>query len=102
MRRKLIEIITSADPTVRDLSLDTVCTELSLAELLAEAEELEQFRGRSENLYQCVRALFFLFSIHRFHLPKRPGVKPKGNIPFVGYEDFLQRRFPEAISIFLK
>jgi hypothetical protein len=39
--------------------------------VLGECEDLDGFRRRSENLYERVRALFFLYSIHRFHLPLR-------------------------------
>ncbi len=102
MPGKLVQIITSPDSAVRDQSLDGVCGRLALPELLAEAAELEKFRVGCDNLYARVRALFFLHSIHRFHLPKRAGVAAKGTIPFIGYEDFLQRRFPEAIAAFLK
>ena len=41
----------------------------TLAELLAECAELERFRRRSDNLYERVRACFFLYAIYRFHLP---------------------------------
>ena len=47
MRRKLIEVISSADPAIRNLSLDTICADLNLSELLAETEELERFRGQT-------------------------------------------------------
>jgi hypothetical protein len=102
----LLTLITSPDDAVRDLSLDAVCEKLSLAELLAEADALDAFRRTSENLYHRVRALLFLYSIHRFHLPLRlaavkSGDKP-GAIPFKGYENLLERRFEEAIDIFLK
>ena len=102
----LLTLITSPDDAVRDLSLDAVCEKLSLAELLAEADALDAFRRTSENLYHRVRALLFLSSIHRFHLPLRlaavkSGDKP-GAIPFKGYENLLERRFEEAIDIFLK
>src|SRR5688572_7686296 len=102
MRATLIEIITSPDPAIRDLALETACAGLSLDQLLAQAGELEKFRRDSANLYERVRALFFLYAIHRFHLPNKPGVTGHGSIPFKGYEDLLQRRFPEAISVFLK
>src|SRR5678816_4043943 len=102
MRSKLVHVVTSPDPAIRNLSLDAICSELTLPDLIAETEALESFRARSENLYERVRALFFLYAIHRFHLPKRSGVKQKGSIPFVGYVDLLQRRFPEAISNFLR
>src|SRR5688500_4009101 len=102
MRSTLIEIITSLDPAVRNMSLDAVCEELDLEALLAETEELDKFRRESTNLYERVRASFFLYAIHRFHLPRKSGSGLKGNIPFRGYEDLLQRRFPEAIAEFLK
>ncbi len=56
----------------RDLALDTLCRDFSMAELLEECRELDSFRRRSENLYERVRALFFLAAIHRFHIPLRP------------------------------
>src|SRR5207247_7362032 len=62
---------------------------------------VQEFRGHSQNLYERVRALFFLYAIHRFHLPLKSGANAKGLVPFAGYEDLLQRRFPEAIAKFL-
>ena len=70
-------------------------------QLLAEGRDLETFRRRSENLYERVRALFFLYAIHRFHLPLKSGVKMRGFIPFQGHVHLLQRRFEEAIKVFL-
>src|SRR5689334_21799132 len=101
MPGRLVHIITSPDPAVRNQSLDAFCREASLNELLAEATELETFRRRSENLYERVRALFFLYAIHRFHLPLKPGVQARNLIPFNGYGHLLQRRFEEAITVFL-
>jgi len=86
---RLVEIITSADDAIRNRSLDEHCAECSLAELLAECEELEHFRRRSSNLYERVRALFFLYAIHRFHLPRCPGLAHRGLIPFHGYANLL-------------
>jgi len=96
----LLEIITSPDDATRNRSLDSLCTTASFEALLAECDALEAFRQRSENLYERVRALFFLYAIHRFHLPTRPELKAGGQIPFHGYEQLLQRRFGEAIEIF--
>jgi hypothetical protein len=73
-----------------------------LPELLAECTELETFRRRSENLYERVRALLFLYAIHRFHLPLKPGIGTRNLIPFHGYTHLLERRFEEAITVFLK
>jgi hypothetical protein len=97
----LTQIITSADPAVRNQSLDAHCRQATLKEALAECEALDAFRRRSDNLYERVRALFFLYAIHRFHLPKKPGMKLSGSIPFKGYNHLLQRRFAEAIEVFL-
>ena len=69
MPGKLVQLITSPDATVRNQSLDAFCRAASLDELLAETNDLEAFRRRSDNLYERVRALFFLYAIHRFHLP---------------------------------
>ncbi len=58
-------------------------------------------RRSSDNLYERVRALFFLYAIHRFHLPFQRGVRGPATIPFHGYENLLRRRFEEALEIFL-
>ncbi|MGI8966743.1 MAG: hypothetical protein ACR2H1_11745, partial [Limisphaerales bacterium] len=93
--RNLVNIITASDPAIRHQSLDAFCSKASLPELFAECNELENFRHRSENLYERVRALFFLYAIHRFYLPARLDHKsrsrPRGAlIPFRGYEQLLQ------------
>ena len=106
---RLIPIITSADPAVRNQSLDGVCQNASVAELLHECEQLDQFRRQNTNLYERVRALFFLYAIHRFHLPaafareKTPSAKAQHTvqIPYSGYQHLLSRRFDEAIDLFL-
>ena len=67
---KLLQVLTSEDPEVRDRSLESVCRELDISELLAECRELDAFRRHCENLYQRVRALFFLYSLHRFQLAR--------------------------------
>src|ERR1019366_3880175 len=102
MASKLIQLITSPDPAVRNQSLDAICRAASLPELLTECAELEAFRRRSENLYERVRALLFLYAIHRFHLPNKSGIRTRTLIPFNGYTHLLQRRFEEAIATYLK
>jgi hypothetical protein len=101
MPGKLVSILTSPDPAVRNQSLDAFCRDASLDELASEAGELDAFRRRSENLYERVRCLFFLYAIHRFHLPNKAGVNGRSLIPFAGYTHLLQRRFEEAIAAFL-
>lgn len=96
----LIEIITTNDPGKRNRSLDAWARQASMRELLAECTALDAFRKRSDNLYERVRALFFLYAIHRFHLPAKPEMPARGLIPFAGYEHLLNRRFEEAIGVF--
>jgi hypothetical protein len=104
----LTSIITSDDPQVRNQSLDAHCREASLDALLNACRELDAFRRHRDNLYERVRALFFLYAIHRFHLPIRLASEAaptqttaRGLIPFAGYEHLLHRRFEEAIEQFL-
>lgn len=98
---ELAGIITAAEPRLRNRSLDAFCREASPETLLAECEALDRFRRSSDNLYERVRALFFLYAIHRFHLPFKPGIAPRGFISFAGYTNLLKRRYEEAIEIFL-
>ena len=98
----LTEIITSEDPAVRDRSLDAYCRTATTEELQAQCTALEAFRHTSDNLYERVRACFFLYAIHRFHLPSKAGYPINGRIPFEGYLHLLERRFEEAIALFLK
>ncbi|MGA2738486.1 MAG: UTP--glucose-1-phosphate uridylyltransferase [Bryobacteraceae bacterium] len=98
---QLTGIVTAADPALRNRSLDGFCRAATLADLQRESAALDQFRRASDNLYERVRALFFLYAIHRFHLPFKPGGRAQAPIPFHGYEHLLQRRFDEAIEIFL-
>jgi len=101
MSGELVRIITATDPEVRDRSLASFCRGASLDALLAECADLEGFRRRSDNLYERVRALFFLYATHRFHIPTKPGHQRRGLIPYEGYTHLLQRRFEEAIESFL-
>jgi UDP-N-acetylglucosamine pyrophosphorylase len=62
---------------------------------------LENFRKQETNLYYRVRALFFLYAIHRFYIPIQHKVSTLGLIPYEAYEHLLKRRFEEAIHLFL-
>ena len=97
----LVRIITAEDPAQRDRSLDAFCRGASLEQLLAECQALDQLRRQSDNLYIRVRALFFLYAIHRFHLPLKSGLSTTGLVPYDGYLHLLKRRFEEAIEVFL-
>jgi hypothetical protein len=98
---ELIRIITADEPEIRDRSLDAFCWNASLQTLLDECAALDAFRRDSTNLYQRVRALFFLYAIHRYHLPLKPGFSTRGLVPFKGFEHLLKRRFEEAAEVFL-
>lgn len=97
----LTGIITARDPEVRNRSLDGFCRTAGPAALLEECAVLDRFRRTSDNLYERVRAQFFLYAIHRFHLPFKPGVAPGGLIPFAAATHILNRRFEQAINLLL-
>ncbi|HEX9007542.1 MAG TPA: UTP--glucose-1-phosphate uridylyltransferase [Bacteroidota bacterium] len=97
----LVDIITAKDRAIRDQPLDAFCQGAALEELAGECRSLEEFRHASRNLYEQVRALFFLYAIHRFHMPARTRGSGRALIPFEGYNDLLHRRFEEAIQRFL-
>ncbi|MCA9219834.1 MAG: hypothetical protein KDA71_05870, partial [Planctomycetales bacterium] len=97
----LTSVIKSNDESIRNLSLDSICADKSIEWMRRECESLDQFRRTSNNLYERVRALFFLAAIYRYHLPSRLPVN-QGQIPFDGFSHLLNRRFAEAIEIFLR
>ena len=113
MADTLVDIITSDDPAVRDTPLEAWARDASAEQLLAACASLDAFRRTSDNLYHRVRALAFLYAIHRFLLPPRLGSAAAsgagagggggggGTIPFDGYAHLLSRRFEEAIEVFL-
>src|SRR3569623_415611 len=97
----LLDINRSDRPDVRNRSLESAVADLPTPALLRELDALDHFRRTSTNLYERVRALFFLYAPPRFILPARPEVSTRGLIPFDGYEHHLSRRFEEAIDLFL-
>jgi hypothetical protein len=98
---RLVAAITSDAPAIRNQSLDSLCAAAALEQLLSDCEALDQFRRSSDNLYERVRALFFLYAIHRFHMPLRTGASAHGLIPYSAYNNLLRRRFRESIDILL-
>src|SRR4051812_11477024 len=102
----LIGIITANDPGIRNQALEKVRAELSAEQLIEQCRALDAFRRRSQNLYERVRALLFLYAIHRFYLPPRlhelSANQNASLIPFKGHEHLLRRRFEEAIDHFLE
>lgn len=102
MSSSFINAIISESSATRDTALESLCNGLSLEELGEACAGLDAFRRASDNLYHCVRALFFLYAIHRFYMPPLLRENAAGSIPFIGYENLLQRRFEEAIDRFLE
>ncbi len=102
MSHGLLALIQSADPATRDLAVDQWCKGRSAVELLAACTDLDGYRRRETNLYQRVRALFFITAIHRYHLPARPELPRSGRVPHEGFRHLLERRFEEAIAVFLE
>ncbi len=97
----LTDVITTRDVETRNRSLDAFCQAATLEELLLECEALDRFRRSSDNLYERVRALFFLYAIHRFYISTRKLAASRGLIPFAGYTNLLNRRFEEALDLFI-
>ncbi len=98
----LIRIVLAQDETVRNSSMDAFCRAADGNALLEEAQALDLFRRTHKNLYERVRAQFFLYAIYRFHLPAKSGVKSIGLVPFSATTNILKRRFEEAIEILLQ
>jgi hypothetical protein len=102
MPGRLVSIILSEDPALRDSAVDAVCGNMSAAAILAECDELDAFRRSCDNLYQRVRALFVLAHLHRYILPaKLDAAAAQGLIPYEGHAHLLHRRFEEAVDLFL-
>ena len=80
------------------MAVDEFCQRSSTGDLLAESDKLDEFWRSSENLYERVRALLFLYAIHRFHLPNRTETQGNGLIPFEATNQLLRRRFEEAVD----
>jgi len=98
---ELTGIVTAASAERRNQPLDGFCQAASVEQLVAEAAALDRFRRDSDNLYERVRAQFFLYAIHRFHLPYKAGVPAGKPAPAGALDHILQRRFHEAIDTLL-
>jgi len=93
---KLLERITSKDPDMRDLAFESGTEGQPEQALLAEAARLDAFRRESGSLYDRVRALVFLPTLHRFHI----AIAASGQelIPYSAIEYIRGRRFDQAVS----
>ena len=97
-----IDIITSSDPKIRNQSFLKHCQGKSLSVLMQELGALENFRTQTDNLYERVRACLFLYAAYRFAIPEKKTLTSIGKTPYSGYEHLLNRRFEEAIAVFLQ
>lgn len=98
----LIEIIRSEDAAIRDQSVDTWADSRTFAELQQAVTDLEAYRHEESNLYHRVRALFFLHTLYRYHLPQRVELPAAGQVPYRAFQQLLDRRFEEAIATLYK
>lgn len=97
MTHPLINIIASPDDSIRHQRLDTFCATATRADLLDATEQLDRFRRQCDNLYQRVRALFFLYAIHRYFLPSHC-TSNHHLIPIDAMQLMFDRRFTETID----
>lgn len=93
----LIQLLTTAELSDRDEPLVEACERLTDAELLSGCQALDAYWQSCDNLYQRVRALMFLYAIHRFILPVR-GLCPDSHpVPQRAVERIYNRRYEHAI-----
>jgi len=81
MGNELIETIISEDDNLRNRSINYLLQNKNKDEPLKSAEELEEFRRSSDNLYHKVRATLFLYVIYRFYLQEHREIKACGKVP---------------------
>jgi len=98
---RLVAIITARDAATRDTGLETAIAGLSTGELLRECTALEEFRHRTGNLYERVRALLFLYAVHRFRFANRLERGAPAHVPAAAQRFLLDRRFEEAIALLI-
>jgi len=99
MRADLVSIITAERPEERDRALEAATRDLGVEALRSGCRALDDFRRHSASLYERVRALVFLWALHRFRLPTAPGYPTRGALPVDGVLLTLDRRFEEAIDL---
>ena len=97
-----IHTIKSQDTHIRDLPFHMLCKGLSPDQINIYLTELEDFRKRTKNLYEKVRASIFLYMGYRFFLLDSTTIRPTGIIPIEGYKSLLERNYERALAIFLE
>jgi hypothetical protein len=98
----LVAAILGPMPSSKVGALERFCACSSFAELVEAAAALRAFaQGPAANPYERVRALLQLYALYRFHLPERTELAKTGTVPYEGQKLLLDRRFHEAIEVFL-
>ncbi len=109
-----IETLLGSNPEDFDRSVESLCNNRTLNELLEDSEALEVFWRNTDNLYLRVRALIFLYYLHRFILPESTSDKAVIDagcnvgdlepcpIPIAAHRALQNRKFQEAIDFLIK
>ncbi len=97
-----IETITSPKAEVRNRSFESLSSGLSSHKLLAGCSDLEQFRHQTTNLYEKVRALFFLSQLYKHSLCETNEIPEIGYLPPAAMKALLAREFENSIQSFLQ
>ncbi len=108
-RSPFIETLLGESPEVFDRPVEALCAGRSHAELLEDCAALEAFWRQTDNLYLRVRALVFLYHLHRFVLggetgggDAMDGVGRPCPIPHEAHRALQLRNFAEAIDLLLR
>lgn len=108
-----IETLLSDEPSRFDRPIEDLCADRDLEGILSDCAALEDFRRETANLYLRVRALIFLYHLHRFVLPGlvessemldtrvSPGTLDPRPIPLHAHRALQARNFTEAIDLLL-
>jgi len=102
MKPTLIDLISSEDADIRDQPAVELAQSMPVAELLTQLKDLEDFRLSTSNLYHRVRAAVIQHAVYRFVLQECDSLPSDGRIDEHAYKDYLNRRFEESISQWLK
>ena len=98
----LVEAIFAPSQQAKAGVLEQFCKNANFEELLRAARVLHDLgHDTGANTYHRVRALLQASAIYRYFLPARSELRSIGLIPYRGQELVLNRRFNEAIEVFL-
>jgi len=95
-----LETIQSEQPEIRNRSFKALAAQVPPRELLKALDQLDEFRKKTTNLYERVRASMYLYAAYRYLLMDNPAFDNEGTLPSDGFNDLLSRRFEKAINSF--